>query len=91
VAKKKKSLGRDPFDDNNNRDKVSRSVEKLIKGKGLAAEAEAREVAVNVLLTPSNLKQLDTLRAKLAEMGKGDYSRNDLIRIAITLLSVEDI
>jgi hypothetical protein len=90
VAKKKKSLGRDPFEDNN-REQISNSVGKLIKGKGVAAEPEAREVSVTVLLTPSNLKQLDALRAKLARQGKGSYSRNDLIRIAITLLSAEDI
>lgn len=90
MAKKKKSLGRDPFEDNN-RKQISNSVGKLIKGKGLAAEPEARGVPVSVSLTPSNLKQLDAIRAKLAEQGKGKYSRNDLIRIAISLLSVEDI
>jgi hypothetical protein len=91
VAKKKKSLGRDPFDDRKQQLR-SGSVERLIKGKGLPGGAGgAREVPVNVKLTPANLKHLDTIRAKLAEQGKGSYTRSDLIRIAIALLSVEDI
>ena len=90
MARKKKSLGRDPFDDGNQQPS-SNSVEKLIKGKGIAGGRGVKEVPVNVRLTPSNLKQLDAIRTKLAEQGKGNYSRDDLIRIAITLLSVEDI
>ena len=90
MVKKKKSLGRDPFDDKNQQP-ASKSVEKLIKGKGLAGGPGTREVPVTVKLTPSNLKQLDSIRAKLVEQGKGNYTRDDLIRIAITLLSVEDI
>ena len=90
MAKKKKSLGRDPFDDKKQR-LASNSVEKLIKGKGLTGGPGAREVLVNVKLTPSNLKHLDTIRVQLADRGKGSYSRNDLIRIAIELLSDKDI
>jgi hypothetical protein len=90
VAKNKKSLGRDPFDDDKQQPS-SDSVEKLIKGKGLKNGPEAKEVLVNVKLTPSNMKHLDAIRAELARLGKGEYSRNDLIRIAITLLSAEDI
>jgi hypothetical protein len=90
VAKKKKSLGRDPFDDAKQQPS-SNSVEKLIKGKGLKSGPEAKEVQVNVKLTPSNLKQIEAIRTELARQGKGEYTRDDLIRIAITLLSPEDI
>jgi hypothetical protein len=90
VAKKKKSLGRDPFNDANQH-RTSGSVSKLIKSKSLQSAPEAREVPVNVKLTPSNIKHLDAIRAKLEERGKGKYTRNDLIRIAITLLSEDDV
>lgn len=90
MAKKKKSLGRDPFEDTK-QDQSSGSVGKLIKGKGLQSAPEAREVLVSVRLTPSNLKHLDAVRMQLVERGKGDLTRDDLIRIAITLLSAEDI
>jgi hypothetical protein len=87
---KKKSLGRDPFED----PKVnagSGSVEKLIRGKGLQPGPGTKEVLVNVKLTPSDLKHLDAIRSRLAAGGRGAFSRNELIRIAITLLSEEDI
>lgn len=90
AKKKKKSLGRDPFDDAN-QEQTSGSVSKLIKGKGLRGNPEAKEVLVNVKLTPSNIKHIDAIRARLAERGKGEYTRNDLIRIAITLLSEDDV
>jgi hypothetical protein len=48
-------------------------------------------VLVNVKLTPSNIKHIDAIRSRLAEQGKGSYTRNDLIRIAITLLTEEDV
>jgi hypothetical protein len=90
VAKKKKSLGRDPFTDANQHQK-SETVGKLIKGKSLQSKPDAREVLVNVKLTPSNIKHLDVIRTRLEERGKGKYTRNDLIRIAITLLSEDDV
>ena len=90
MAKKKKSLGRDAFDDANQQ-QTSGSVGKLIKGKARNSGPEAKEVLVNVKLTPSNIKHIDALRARLEAQGKGPYTRNDLIRIAITLLSEEDI
>ena len=90
MAKKKKSLGRDAFDDANQH-QTPGSVEKLIKGKALKSAPEAKEVEVNVKLTPSNIKHLDAIRKRLAGRGKGNFSRNDLIRIAITLLSEDDI
>ena len=90
MAKKNKSLGRDAFDDANQH-QTSGSVGKLIKGKTAGSEPEAREVLVNVKLTPSNIKQLDAIRNRLAEQGKGTYSRNDLIKIAITLLTEDDV
>lgn len=90
MAQKKKSLGRDPFDDDNQQP-TSNSVSKLIKGKGLKSAPEAKEVLVNVKLTPANIKHIDAIRARLVELGKGTYSRSDLIRIAITLLSEDDV
>jgi hypothetical protein len=90
VGQKKKSLGRDPFDDDNQQP-TSDSVGKLIKGKGLKKAPEAKEVQVNVKLTPSNIKHMDAIRARLADSGKGKYTRNELIRIAITLLSEDDV
>jgi predicted AAA+ superfamily ATPase len=90
VAKKKKSLGRDAFDDANQQH-TSGSVGKLIKGQAPKNTPDAKEVLVKIKLTPSNIKHLDDIRARLAGRGKGSYTRNDLIRIAITLLSEEDI
>ena len=90
MDKKKKSLGRDPFEDMND-GAPSKSVEKLIKRKSPRGTPEAKEVTVNIKLTPSNIKHLDDIRAKLAARNKGKMSRNDLIRIAITLLSADDI
>jgi hypothetical protein len=90
VDKKKKFLGRDPFDDKKQQPS-SNSVEKLIKGKGPSVGTGPREVPVNVKLTPANLKHLDSILAQLSELGKGSYSRDDLIRIAIALLAIEDI
>lgn len=89
MARKKRSLGRDPFEDENE-GRPSSSVEKLIKGRP-AGTPEPREVTVSVRLTPSNIKQLDSIRRQLAAAGKGEFSRNDLIRIAITLLSADDV
>lgn len=87
---KKKSLGRDPFEDPSE-DPSSSSVEKLIKGTVPGREPGAKEVPVSVKLTPSNIKHLDALRAELARRGKPGLSRNDLIRIAITLLTADDV
>ena len=86
---KKRSLGRDPFEDDNE-SAQSGSVEKLIKGRA-PGQPEAKEVSVNVRLTPSNIRHLDAIRRELAARGKGELSRNDLIRIAITLLKSDDI
>lgn len=88
MVKKKRSLGRDPFEDD--APSPSGTVEKLIKARP-AGSPEAREVAVNVRLTPANIKHLDAIRRGLAAAGKGEYSRNDLIRIAIALLSADDV
>jgi hypothetical protein len=87
--KKKKSLGRDVFER-----PVERSGEgalgKIMSGRRVPHEASVKEIEVRVKLTPSNLKQLDAIRARLEAEGKGRLSRNDLIRVAIALLSAED-
>jgi hypothetical protein len=85
---RKRSLGRDPFEDDKN-DRASDTVSKLIRGKSPLAP-DAREVPVTVKLTPATMKHLDVLREKLAARGR-DMTRDELIRIAITLLKAEDI
>jgi hypothetical protein len=86
---KKKSLGRDAFEDNNN-EMASNSLKKLITGSGLKGRVDPKEVEVKVKLTPSNLKHLDNLIVQLEKQGKGNFSRNELIRVAITLLGSAD-
>jgi len=85
---KKRSLGRDVFKKAPAGDK-SDAVRKMLEkpGKGPAA---AREVDVKIKLTPSNIKQLDAIRAELQKNGKGKYSRSEMIRVAIALLSADD-
>jgi hypothetical protein len=78
-------MGRDPFEDRKE-DRRSDSVGKLIRGG-----PGAKEVEVTVRLTVSNLRHLDAIRARLAERGRSGVTRNDLIRIAITLLSADDV
>ena len=85
-----KSLGRDPFEDPSE-DPSPGSVEKLIRGAAPGREPGAKEVFVGVKLTPSNIKHLDAISAELARRGKPGLSRNDLIRIAITLLTANDV
>ncbi|MFH1754277.1 MAG: hypothetical protein ABIA59_01110 [Candidatus Latescibacterota bacterium] len=89
MAKRKNSLGRDAFEDKNEAPS-SNSLKNLIKGSGLRGSAEAKAVAVQVKLTPSNLKHLDNLTAELERQGKGSYSRDQLIRVAIALLTPAD-
>lgn len=88
MADKKRSMGRDPFEDDNAGHK-SDSVEKLIKGRA-PGSPEAREVSVSVRLTPSNIKHLDAIRRELESRGK-KLSRNELIRIAISLLTADEV
>lgn len=89
MAKRKKSLGRDAFEDKNEA-RSSSSLKNLIKGSGIRGPAEAKEVEVKVKLTPSNLKHLDGLIAELEKKGKGSYTRSTLIRVAIALLRSSD-
>lgn len=85
---RKKSMGRDPFEDKKN-ERASDTVSKLIRGKSPLAP-DAREVPVTVRLTPATMKHLDAVRERLAARGR-DVSRDELIRIAITLLTAEDV
>ena len=87
--KRKKSLGRDVFFGPSQKD-ASGTIKKILQGRRLRAEASVKEIEVRIKLTPSNLKQLDAIRTGVEKRGKGRLSRNDLIRVAITLLSVED-
>jgi hypothetical protein len=88
--KRKKSLGRDVFEGTPQKRASSGTLAKLLAGRRPPDEATVREIDVRIKLTPSNLKQLDTIRSRLESQGKGRFSRNDLIRVAIALLSAED-
>ena len=85
---KRKSMGRDPFEDARNT-RESDTVSRLIRGRS-PLSPDAREVEVVVKLTPATMKHLDAVRARLAERGR-EVSRDELIRIAITLLAPEDV
>jgi hypothetical protein len=86
--RRRKSLGRDPFEDAKEAHETG-TVKKLLRGKSPLAP-DPREVAVTVRLTPAVLKHVEALRAQLAARGR-NVSRDELIRIAITLLSPEDV
>lgn len=89
MSKKKKSLGRNAFEGLVDKEE-SQALKQLISGTGVKAHTETKEIEVIARLTPVNLRQLDNLQKKLAETGKGHFSRDQLIRIAITLLCFED-
>ncbi len=86
--RRRKSLGRDPFEDKKE-EHGSETVKRLIRGKSPLAP-DAREVEVSVRLTPGTLKHIDQVREALAARGRR-VSRDELIRIAITLLSPDDV
>jgi hypothetical protein len=88
AERRKRSLGRDPFEDTKEAP-ASDTVAKLIRGRSLLSP-DAKEVEVVVRLTPAVLKHIDALRARLGERGR-DVSRDELIRIAITLLTPDDV
>ena len=88
MPKKKRSLGRDVFGDANKT--KSEAVRKMLENDVRKEPLDAKQIDVKVRLTPSNIKHLDALVAELEKVGKGRFSRNELIRVAITLLSVGD-
>ena len=81
-------MGRDPFAGDAPA-RESDTVGRLIRGKS-PLTPEAKEVEVTVRLTPAAIKHLDAVRARLAERGH-EVSRDELIRIAITLLTPGDV
>lgn len=89
MAKKKPSLGRDVFSAKPGQAK-SDAVKKMLESTGGKGAAQPRHVEVAVKLTPSNIKHLDALAEQLQKAGKGSFSRSELIRVAITLLSAGD-
>ena len=89
MGKKKPSLGRDVFSTGPGH-KKSDAVRKMLQDTPRGRRAAARHVEVAVKLTPSNLKHLDALAKQLAGEGKGEFTRSELIRVAITLLSAGD-
>jgi hypothetical protein len=88
VQKKKRSLGRDVF--GNSKKTKSEAVRKMLENDVPKEPLDAKQIDVTVRLTPANIKHLDELAAELEKAGKGRFSRNELIRVAITLLSVGD-
>jgi len=86
--KQKKTLGRDVFVGRS--EKESGVIGKMIQGRRVHEQARVKEIEVRVKLTPSNLKHLDALASGLESKGKGRFSRNELIRVAIALLSADD-
>ena len=90
MDKKNKSLGRDVFANKDDNRGKSEALKKILEGKIHKPAAVAKEVDVRVKLTPSNIKQLDALRKQLHDAGKGDFSRSELIRVAIALLTPGD-
>lgn len=86
--RRKRPLGRDPFEEAKE-ERPSRSLERLIRGKVQLA-SDVREIQVGVRLTPSSLKHLDRVRDRLKARGR-EVSRDELIRIAITLLTEDDV
>ncbi|MBP2681033.1 MAG: hypothetical protein H6Q78_896 [Candidatus Krumholzibacteriota bacterium] len=86
--KGKKTLGRDVFAGRSEKD--SGAIGKILQGRRFPDEARVKEIEVRVKLTPSNLKHLEALASGLESKGKGRFSRNELIRVAITLLSADD-
>jgi hypothetical protein len=88
VSDRKKRMGRDPFEEKESAP-ASDTVARLIRSRS-PLTPDAREVPVTVRLTPATLKHIDALQRRLAERGR-EISRDELIRIAITLLSAEDV
>ena len=86
--RRKRSIGRDPFEDAKE-ESASKTVERLIRGKVQLA-SDVKEITVGVRLTPSSLKHLDKVRERLKARGR-EVSRDELIRIAITLLTEDDV
>lgn len=89
MDKKKRSLGRDVFSDGNDKTS-SQAIRKMLAKTTGKAQPDAKQIEMTVTLTPSNIKHLEALIAELERTGKGRFSRNDLIRVAITLLSAGD-
>ena len=52
--------------------------------------SDPKEIEVGVRLTPASLKHLDRLSERLRARGR-NVSRDELIRIAITLLTEDDV
>jgi hypothetical protein len=90
VNDKKRSLGRDVFGKSPQGEK-SKALKKMLEATGdRGGPKGTKEVEVRVKLTPSNIKHLDTLVAELERQGKGRFTRSELIRVAIALLSAGD-
>ena len=89
MVKKKQSLGRDVFSGAPDGTK-SQAIKKMLQSKVHQEPPAAKQVEVRIKLTPSNITHLDTLIAELDKAGKGQFTRDELIRVAITLLAVGD-
>jgi hypothetical protein len=89
VDKRKRTLGRDVFKEKPEQ-KKSQALKKLVENKAPSRSPTAKEVEVTIKLTPSNIKHLEQLVVDLEKKGKGKFTRTELIRVAITLLSTGD-
>ena len=89
MDKRKRSLGRDVFSKASEGGE-SKAVRKMLQDNAARGPRGTKEVEVAVKLTPSNIRHLDNLVAELQKRNKGRFTRDELIRVAITLLSVGD-
>ena len=101
MPRRKRSLGRDVFE-KKPQSVESEALKKIIEGRDRQGEARearparparparTRQIDVTVKLSPADLKHLDRLLGELEKRGRGDLTRNDLIRIGISLLSADD-
>jgi hypothetical protein len=87
-VKGRRKLGRDVFVARPERE--SGAIAKMLRGRRAHGDLRIKEIEVRVRLTPSNLKHLDALASGLEAKGRGRFSRTELIRVAITLLTADD-
>ena len=88
MSSRKRSLGRDVFD-KAPAGRKSKALKKIVEQKPGKAPA-TKQLEVKVKLTPSNIKHLERVMDELLKRGEGPFTRDELIRVAITLLSAGD-
>ena len=86
---KPRSLGRDVFNEAP-KGKGSGAVRKILTSTTAPEDGPAQPIEVNCCLTPYEISHLDGLRAELKRQGR-EFTRDELIRLAIVLLSLGDV